>query len=153
MGLGYPQRWRLSGQPVPVLLHTQIKDLPCVCTELPVFLLVPITPCSAAAHHWKESSPIHLTPTLYILINSDEISSQSSLPEAEQSQVAQTFLVQEMLQVPNHFLWPFAELSLEDLCLFWTEEPRARHNISDVTSPGQSRGGWSPASICWPHSF
>ena len=61
-GLEYLQRRRLHslpGQPVPVLRHPQREEvLPHVQTELPVLQFVPIAPCPATGHHWKESGPI-----------------------------------------------------------------------------------------------
>lgn len=49
----------------------------------------------------KGAHPIDLTPTLWIL--SYAILSQSSLLQAEQTQVSQPFVIQEMLQALYHF--------------------------------------------------
>jgi len=72
MGLEYLQRRRLHnlpGQPVPVLRHPHSEEvLPHVQTELPLLPFVPIAPCPVAGHHWKESGPVLLTPTLQIFI-------------------------------------------------------------------------------------
>ena len=54
-GFEYLQRRRLhslSGKPVPVLCHPQMKEvLPRVEVELPIFQFVPIVPCSVAGNH------------------------------------------------------------------------------------------------------
>jgi len=54
-GFEYLQRRRihsLPGQPVPVLCHSQSKDvLPHVQVELPMFQFVPIALCPVAGHH------------------------------------------------------------------------------------------------------
>jgi len=53
-----------------VLRHPQREEiLPHVQMELPVLQFVPIAPCPVAGHHWKESGPVLLTPTLQIFIN------------------------------------------------------------------------------------
>ena len=57
------------GQPGPGLRHPQREEvLPHVQTELPLLQFVPIAPCPVTGHHWKESGPILLTPTLQIFI-------------------------------------------------------------------------------------
>ena len=70
VGLEYLQRRRLHnlpGQPVPVLCHPQSEEvLPHVQMELPVPQFVPVAPCPVPGHHWKESGPVLLTPTLQI---------------------------------------------------------------------------------------
>ena len=72
-GFEYLQRRRLHnlpGQPVPVLRHPQREEvLPQVQTELPVLQFVPIAPCPVTGHHWKESGPVLLTPTLQIFMS------------------------------------------------------------------------------------
>ena len=71
--LDYLQRRKidnLPGQPVPGLCHPQSKGvLPHVQTELPMLQFAPITPSPVSGHHWKESGPILLTPTLEIFIS------------------------------------------------------------------------------------
>jgi len=37
--------------------------------ELPLLQFVPVAPCPIAGHHWTESGPILLTPTLQIFMN------------------------------------------------------------------------------------
>ena len=55
MDVEYLQRRRLhnlSGQRVPVLLHSESKIvLPCVNVELPVLSFLPVAPSSIAARH------------------------------------------------------------------------------------------------------
>jgi len=72
-GLEYLQRSRfhnLPGQSVPVLRHPQREEvLPHVQMEIPMLQFVLIVPCPAAGHHWKESGPILLTPTLQIFMS------------------------------------------------------------------------------------
>ncbi|KFR07529.1 Putative ATP-dependent RNA helicase DHX30, partial [Opisthocomus hoazin] len=69
-GLEYLQRRRLHslpGQPGPGLRHPQREEvLPRVQLELPRLQFVPVAPCPVAGHHWKESGPGLLTPTLQI---------------------------------------------------------------------------------------
>jgi len=104
-GLEYLQRGKLHnlpGQPVPGLHHPQREEiLPHVQTKLPLLPFVPIAPCPDAGHHWKESGPILLTPTLKILIGIYKIPSQPSLLQVKQAQLPQPFLVGEMLQSPH----------------------------------------------------
>ena len=71
-GLEYLQRRRLHnlpGQPGPGLRHPQREDvLPHVQLELPLLQFVPVAPCPISGHHWKESGPVLLTPTLQIFV-------------------------------------------------------------------------------------
>jgi len=110
VGLEYLQGSRLHnlpGQPVPVLRHPQSKEvLPRVQMELLTLQFVPIAPCPVAGHHWKESGPILLTPSLKIFRGVYKIPSQPSLLQAKQAQLPQPFLVREMLQSPNHLHSP-----------------------------------------------
>ena len=75
-GLEYLQRRRLHnlpGQPGPGLRHPQREEvLPWVQLELPLLQFVPIAPCPVAGHHWKESGPVLLTPTLQIFRGIDK---------------------------------------------------------------------------------
>jgi len=106
MGLECLQRRRihsLSGQPVPVLCQPHSNEIPlCLGVELTVFQFLRIAPCSVAVHHQKESNSMDSILTLQLFINSDEIPFQSSLLQAEQTQVSQLFLVTEMLQALYH---------------------------------------------------
>ena len=72
-----------------VLSHVQM--------EVPIFQFVPTASCSVAGNCQKRAW-LHLLDThpLHILINIGEIPSQSSLLQAEQPQVSQPFLVQDM---------------------------------------------------------
>ena len=105
-GLEYLQRRRLHslpGQPGPGLWHPQREEvLPRVQLELPLLQFVPVAPCPVAGHHWKESGPVLLTPTLQIFVGIDKVPSQPSLLQAEQAQLPQPLLVGEMLQSPHH---------------------------------------------------
>ena len=109
-GLEYLQRRRLHnlpGQPVPGLRHPQSEEvLPHVHTELPMLQFVPIAPCPVSGHHWKESGPILLTPTLQIFVGIYKVPSQPSLLQAEQAQLPQPLLAEEMLQSPDQLLSP-----------------------------------------------
>jgi len=102
-GLEYLQRRRLHnhpGQPAPVLRHPQREEvLPHVQLELPMLQFVPVAPCPVDGHHWKESGPIFLTPTLKILIGINEIPSQPSLLQAKQAQLPQPFLWKVILDI------------------------------------------------------
>ena len=104
-GLEYLQRRRLHnlpGQPVPGLRHPPREEvLPPVQTELPVPQFVPIAPCPVAGHHWKEPGPVLLTRTLQIFRGICKIPSQPSLLQAEQAQLPQPLLLEEMLQSPH----------------------------------------------------
>jgi len=106
VGLEYRQRRRLHnlpGQPVPGLRHPQSEEvLPHVQLELPLLQFVPVGPCPVAGHHWKESGPILLTPTLQVFVSVYNVPSQPSLFQAEQAQLPQPLLVGEMLQSPHH---------------------------------------------------
>ncbi|XP_068788224.1 uncharacterized protein [Struthio camelus] len=93
----------LSGQPVPMLCHPHSEEvLSQVQVELPVVQFLPIASCPVAGHHGEEAGLILLTLPLQILIHVDEITSQSSLLQAEQAQLLQSFFIGEMLQPPNH---------------------------------------------------
>jgi len=76
-GLEYLQRRRLHslpGQPGPGLHHPQGEEvLPRVQLELPLLQFVPVAPCLVAGHHWKESGPVLLTPTLQIFISRTQL--------------------------------------------------------------------------------
>jgi len=106
VGFEYLQRRRLhnlSGQPVPGLCHPQREEvLPRVQLELPLLQFVPVAPCPVSGHHWKESGPVLLIPTLQIFIGISKVPSQPSLLQAEQAQLPQPFLLGEMLQSPPH---------------------------------------------------
>ena len=85
------------------LSHPHSKEgFPRVQTELPVLQFVPVAPCPVTGHHWKESGPVLLTPTLQIFTGISKVPSQPSLLQAEQAQLPQPFLVGEMLQSPHH---------------------------------------------------
>jgi len=106
VGLEYLQRRRihnLPGQPGPGLRYPQREEvLPPVQMELPLLQFVPVAPCPVAGHHWKESGPVILTPTLKMFTGISKVPSQPSLLQAEQAQLPQPFLVGEMLQSPHH---------------------------------------------------
>ena len=73
------------------------------CSDgISVLEFVPVAPCPVAGHHWKESGPILLTPTLKIYMGIYKVPSQPSLLQAEQAQLPQPFLTGEMLQSPHH---------------------------------------------------
>jgi len=92
-------------QPVPGLCHPQREEvLPRVQMELPLLHFVPVAPCPVTGHHWKESGPVLLTPTLQIFRGISKVPSQPSLLQAEQAQLPQPFLVGEMIQSPHHLL-------------------------------------------------
>ena len=46
--------------------------LPHVQLDLPLLHFVPVAPCPVAGHHWKESGPVLLTPTLQIFRGIDK---------------------------------------------------------------------------------
>jgi len=105
-GLEYLRRRRLHnllGQFVRGLHHPQREEvLPHVQMKLPMLQFVPVAPCPVAGHHWKESGPILLTPTLQIFVSIYKVPSQPSLLQAKQAKLPQPFLVEEMLQSPHH---------------------------------------------------
>ena len=106
VGLEYLQRRRLHhlpGQPVPMLHHPQREEvLPHVQMELPMLQFVPIAPFPVFGHHWKESGPILLPPTLQTFISISKVPSQPSLLQDKQTQLPQPFLIGQMLQSPHH---------------------------------------------------
>jgi len=65
---------------------------------------VPIAPCPVAGHHWKESGPVLLTPTLQIFRGISKVPSQPSLLQAKQAQLAQPLLIGSVPSspVPQH---------------------------------------------------
>ena len=78
---------------------------------------VPVAPCPVAGHHWKESGPVLLTPTLQIFRGISKVPSQPSLLQAEQAQLPQPLLLGKMLQSPPHPRSP-ALGSLQKLLIF-----------------------------------
>lgn len=57
----------LSGQPLPVLYHSQSTEvLPGVWSEPPVCHFVSIASCFVTGHHWKEPSSYFHSPGVYI---------------------------------------------------------------------------------------
>ena len=120
MGLEYLQEkghHNISGQPDPVLRHSDSKDLPHVNMDPPVFHFLPVALCSIAARHGKESAPINLTLVLQVFIDSYEIPSQPSLLQTEESQLSQIFFVREMLRALLSSLSLSAVLFLGYNCL------------------------------------
>ena len=109
--LEYLQRRRLHnlpGQPVPGLRHPQREEvLLHVQLEFPLLQFVPVAPCPVAGHHWEESGPVLLTPTLQIFRGISKVPSQPSLLQAEQAQLPQPLLVGEMLQNVDWQLFDF----------------------------------------------
>jgi len=68
------------------------------------------SPCPIAMQQQEEPGLIHLPSTsLQVYINVNQISSQLSFPQAEQTQVIQALLLQEMLQVLYHLCGPLLE--------------------------------------------
>jgi len=105
-GFDYLQRRRLHnlpGQPVPVRHHPPSKVLPRLQMELLMLQFVPVAPWPVAGHHWKESGPILLTPTLKLVVSISKIPSQPSLLQVKQAQLPQPFLVGQLLQSSNRF--------------------------------------------------
>jgi len=147
----YLQRRRfqhLSGQPVPVLCHSNSEeDLSHVCMELSVFQFLLIVPCTTVVHHWKESAPTDLTFAPEIFINIDEIPSQPSLLQAEQAHGWETFPRQRDAPCLSSSLQPSTGLFLGDPCHFWPGEPRSGHSASDLASSLQSGG---EKNLPWP---
>lgn len=127
MGLEYLKKKRLhnwSGKPVPMLCHSHSKgDLPCVCMELLMYQFWSVAPFYIAACHWKVCLHQHDSHTLD---NSTEVTLQSFLLQAGQSQVSQPFLRKEDAPGPSSSLWLSAGLSPVVLWLSWTREPRTR---------------------------
>ncbi|XP_068785779.1 uncharacterized protein [Struthio camelus] len=97
----------LSGQPAPVLCHPHSQEVfPHLHKELPVFQCAPVASHPVTGHHGEETGLILSTPPLQILVHIDQITSQSSLLQAEQAQLPQPFLIGEMLQSLNHLCSP-----------------------------------------------
>jgi len=69
VGFEYLQRGKLPnllGQPVLVLCHPHREEVfTHVSMELPMFPSVPAASCPITGYHWKEASPILLTPMIY----------------------------------------------------------------------------------------
>lgn len=108
--------------------------------KLPVLQFVPVVPCPVAADHWKESCFIYLALALKICINTNEI--QPSLPQAEQYEVSQPFLIQKMLRVLNYPCGPllnsfkkisiFLELGtsvLDTIFQMWPQQGRVNSEV------------------------
>ena len=126
VGLEYLQRRRIHspwGQPVPVLRHPYCEEVPShIGAELPMLQFMVISPCPVPTDCWKEVGHVPLNPTLKIFININQIPSQSSFLKAEQTQVAQPFLIREVLQGLLSSSSPPAGLVLGDPRLFYTGE-------------------------------
>ena len=158
-GLKYLQRRRLhspSGQPVPGLRHPQREEvLPHVQLELPLLQFVPIAPCPVAGHHWEESGPILLTPTLQIFMGISKVPSQPSLLQAEQAQLPQPLLTGEMLQSPPHPRSPALDSPLrlpqEPGCCPALTGPRwsAPSCFYALAATAPPTGGETPMFLCY----
>lgn len=117
----------LSEQPVAVLSQPYTKEVfTHTQMELPVFLFVPIAPCQVTGHHWEKSGLILLTATLRVFVCVSKILSQSFLPQAQEAEFPQPFLITELLQSPHHLCslcWTFPSSSL--FALSWGARPGA----------------------------
>ena len=68
----------------------------------PMSQFLPVASCPATGHHWKEPGSILFAPFLPSLLYIDKITPQTSLLQAEQSQLSQPFLRSEMFQSLHH---------------------------------------------------
>ena len=82
---------------------TARKMFPGVHTAPPVFHFVPIASGSVTRHHWEESGSFTFAPSLQVFIDVGKIPPEPFLRHAEQWQLSQPFLVEEMLQSPVHW--------------------------------------------------
>ena len=60
--IGWKRPLRSSSPTIKKFFHQAV--LPHVQLELPRLQFVPVAPCPVAGHHWKESGPVLLPPTL-----------------------------------------------------------------------------------------
>lgn len=74
---------------------------------------LPIASCPTAWHHQNKSGLILLAPCLQILVDIDEIPSQTSLLGAEQAHLPQPFFTGGMLQSFIHLCSPTPDLLQE----------------------------------------
>ena len=81
-----------------------------------------------------------LTPSPQVFIGIENIPSDLSLLQAEQSQLSQPFLVEEMLQSLHYLWWPLAGRFPVCRRLSCTEEPRTGHSAPGVSSSVLSGG-------------
>ena len=78
-----------------------------------------IAPCPMAAHHREEPGLIRVPPPPFrgLGTSSSTIPSQPSFPQAEQPQVSQPFLTQEMLQALHPLCGPLPD-SFQEIPIF-----------------------------------
>lgn len=89
-------------------------------------------------------------PVKTLLLDIDEVPSQSFLLEAEHTQLAQPFLVKELLQSQNHLFFPLLDF-FQEVHVSCPEEPRIGNS---TPGEGLSRGAgcdcWQCSSYCTP---
>ena len=78
-----------------------------------------------------------LIPTLKILININQILSESSFLKAEQTRVSQPFIIGEMLQAPYHLCGPLLD-SFQEIHVFFAPGSSELDTILQVR-PDQGR--------------
>ena len=86
--------------------------------ELPVLQFMAVYPCPVPADCWKEVGYASLTLTFKILININQIPSESSFLKTEQMQFVQPFLIGEMLQDIYNLCGPLLD-SLQEILVFF----------------------------------
>jgi len=74
--------------------------------EPSVFQFVPIASGPVTAHRGKEPGSVFFAPSLQVFVQIKKIPPEPSLPQAEQSQLSQPLLTEEMLQSLNHLHGP-----------------------------------------------
>lgn len=111
----YLQGWGLHkppGQPVLVPGRpSKSKSVPDAGMELPVFLFVPTASCIITEHDWKEPVPVTFIPPPSGIHTHWWVHLEPSLLQAEQTQLFQSFLTQEMIQAFDHLHSPSLDLS------------------------------------------
>jgi len=78
--------------------HPYSEEVPLHIVAELMLQFMAISACPVLTDHWKEVGYVPLTPTLKLFININKITSESSFLKAEQTQFAQPFLTEEMLQ-------------------------------------------------------
>ena len=115
----------LPGQRIPVLRHPHCEEAPSnTGVKLPMLQFMAISLYPVPTDSSKEIGHVPLIPTLKIHININQNTSESSFLKAEQTQVTQCFLTEEMpfIQALYHLCGPLLD-SIQEISVFVRGSP------------------------------
>ena len=139
-------------QPTPMFHHPYCKKfLPYIQSKSTLPWFKTITPCPVTTALAENIVPVFPIGPLQVLKGCNKVSLESSLPQAEQPQLSQPFLIGELLYASDCFCGPSLEM-LQQVHVF---RVLRAPDLDTVLQVGclQSRGAESPSSTCWPLFF